>query len=143
MDRSARCYFCHRCGELTIICSHCDRGNIYCSSKCSEDSRRDSVRASSQRYQKSWRGRSNHAKRQSYYRQHKKEKVTHQGSVGTVISGVLAPTLTETEVIKEPARQYIDLRCHFCGEHCMAFLRTSYLHSRVRKDIARIRQGVP
>jgi hypothetical protein len=42
---SARLFLCERCRALVLICSCCDRGQIYCANGCAEEVRRQSVRA--------------------------------------------------------------------------------------------------
>ncbi len=57
MQSSARLFNCARCRCHVVICSHCDRGNIYCGKRCSETARRQSQREASGRYQRTRRGR--------------------------------------------------------------------------------------
>ena len=45
MQSSARLFNCARCRCQVVICSHCDRGNLYCGKRCSQAARRQSVRA--------------------------------------------------------------------------------------------------
>ena len=67
MECSVRIFNCVRCHRQVIICSYCDRGNIYCSSECSLASRQESIQTAGKRYQNTYRGRLNHAKRQKIY----------------------------------------------------------------------------
>jgi hypothetical protein len=60
---SARLYHCGRCRLQVLICSCCDRGNIYCNKGCAEEARRSAQREAGKRYQSTDRGRRNHAKR--------------------------------------------------------------------------------
>jgi len=54
---TARC-FCACAAKLRfLICSHCDRGQIYCAQGCAQTARRDAQRAAGRRYQASRRGR--------------------------------------------------------------------------------------
>jgi hypothetical protein len=57
MHNSARLFNCARCRRQVAICSHCDRGNIYCDKRCSQAARRRSCRQAGKRYQKTRRGR--------------------------------------------------------------------------------------
>ena len=52
MCRSARLYQCVRCHRQVLICSHCDRGNIYCAGDCSELSRKEKLKEAQKRYEK-------------------------------------------------------------------------------------------
>jgi hypothetical protein len=94
MQSSARVFNCARCQRQVVICSHCDRGNIYCGKRCSQSARRQSRREASRRYQRTRRGRFAHAARQRRYRQRRRAKVTHQGS----------PPLVPDETLPVPSR---------------------------------------
>jgi Possible lysine decarboxylase len=59
----ARLFLCNRCRTQVLICSRCDRGQIYCAGSCAQEARRDAQRAPGRRYQKSRRGRLVHAAR--------------------------------------------------------------------------------
>ena len=90
-----RIYLCLLCHQQVKICTYCDRGNVYCSKNCSALARQKNLRRSNQRYQNTYQGRRNHAKRQSNYRSRKnaqdhpsKNKVTHHSSP-TVANNVL------------------------------------------------------
>lgn len=90
MDRTARLFLCARCRDQVLLCSHCDRGQQYCSRACSVLSRRERRRETAQRYQSSRRGRLKHAARTACWRARRRslsqanaigdiDKVTHQG----------------------------------------------------------------
>lgn len=68
----ARLYDCLSCMTKVIICSNCDRGNVYCV-QCAPIAKAKSKKAAAKRYQNSRQGRLNHAKRQRAYRQRQKE----------------------------------------------------------------------
>lgn len=76
---TARLFLCVRCKAQVLVCSHCDRGQIYCAQGCAQTARRDAQRAAGRRYQASRRGRVNHAARAGRYRA-RQNNVTHQGS---------------------------------------------------------------
>jgi len=57
MENTARLFNCARCRRQVAICSHCDRGNIDCGPNCSQQARRESMKAAGGRYQHSRRGR--------------------------------------------------------------------------------------
>ncbi len=125
MENTARLYNCARCHQQVTICSHCDRGNIYCGKSCAGLARRMSLRAAGKRYQNTRRGRLKHADRQRHYRS-QRQKVTHQGSADPSVSDPL-PTRSEPP---EPvvAIENNSIRCHFCGRLCSDYLRLDYLH---------------
>ena len=90
MLRSARLFLCARCRDQVLLCSHCDRGQLYCSPACSVAGRRELRRQSAKRYQNSHRGRLKHAARAACWRSRRRSKqlagaegdinkVTHQG----------------------------------------------------------------
>lgn len=79
---------CKFCEKFFIVCSTCYRGQEYCGDECRSRSRRRNNRASSRAYQKTHRGKKNHAARQQSYRSklsHLK-KVTHQSSASNTTS---------------------------------------------------------
>jgi len=125
MENTARLYNCVRCQRQVTICSHCDRGNIYCGTSCANLTRRESLKAAGRRYQGSRRGRFKHAERQRRYRSRSK-KVTHQGSPETPSN---APLSTRSEVPESVVGvEDGTIHCHFCGRLCGDFLRRDYLH---------------
>lgn len=116
MARSARLFLCSRCRDQVLLCSHCDRGQRYCSRACSSMSRRERRRQAARRYQNSRRGQLMHAARQSRLRQRRRslrqqaarrdiDKVTHQGcSVAGCDASLLAcetPSIYEVREVRE------------------------------------------
>jgi len=101
MDRVARLFLCARCRDQVLLCSHCDRGQQYCSRTCSSGSRRERRRQAAQRYQRSRGGQLKHAARTACWRQRRRSlrqasavgtnKVTHQGcSIAPADASLLA-----------------------------------------------------
>jgi len=134
MEPSARLYNCAGCHRQVVICSDCDRGNIYCAGGCAQAARNLSLRAAGKRYQRTRRGRLKHAERQRRYRS-KHKKVTHQGSPEAPSNDPLSTrsetplSVADVEDIKG-VEGVVDeaIRCHFCGRLCSDFLRRDYLH---------------
>lgn len=89
-----RLFLCGRCRTQVVLCSRCDRGNIYCSAVCAQTSRRQFQRDAGDRYQRSPRGRLAHAERSRRHRQHRQARVTHQGSGDVVPHDQIDPTAT-------------------------------------------------
>src|ERR1700683_2958281 len=58
-----RRFLCVRCRTPVLVCSYCDRGQIYCAGGCAQEARACAQRAAGQRYQESFRGRLKHAAR--------------------------------------------------------------------------------
>jgi hypothetical protein len=131
-DATARLYLCVRCRVQVLICSCCDRGNIYCERGCARQSRCSKQRASGQRYQATPRGRHNHAARARRYRA-RRQKVTHQGSPPQVPDGVMpessGPPRSPRSFPLQPP-----WRCHWCGRRCAPFVRTGFLRRRRGSD---------
>jgi hypothetical protein len=139
-DASARLFVCVGCRVQVLICSCCDRGQIYCAGSCAREARCQAQRAAGRRYQASRRGRMHHAARARHYRARRKN-VTHQGSPPPRRDdGVSADAATSTS---EPAsspdvamrlRDHGDgLRhCHWCGCRCPALVRIGFLRCRRR-----------
>ena len=137
MPSSARLFNCARCRCQVVICSHCDRGNIYCGQRCSQTARRQSRRKASGRYQRTRRGRLAHAARQRRYHQRRRAKVTHQGSPPAISDETLPVESRKLARRSEvPAEVPGDgIRCDFCGRVCSHFLRQSFLHRRPTREL--------
>lgn len=123
MEHSARIFNCVRCHSQVIICSCCDRGNIYCGVACSKASRKENMRVASKLYQKTYKGRMNNAQRQRRYKMKKSIKVTHHSSQKIFTSDLLQYETNDGVKIIDGT----NLRCHFCGHSCSLLLRTSVL----------------
>lgn len=130
---SGRLFNCASCFSQAVICSHCDRGNIYCSPDCAVTARTENQKRASRRYQNSPRGRRHHAARQAAYRARLKEKVTHQGSLHLPLNDLL---LLHPEVDPVPLSrgQKQVLCCCFCQTSLHPALRTGFLSRLPRPD---------
>lgn len=71
LQESARVFTCARCGVLVVVCTRCDRGQIYCAGDCREIRRNETERRAASKYQATPNGALKHAKRQERYRQRK------------------------------------------------------------------------
>ena len=129
MPSSSRLYFCSRCHVQVIICSHCDRGQRYCTGKCRYQARSESIKRSRIKYQSSRQGRFNNAARQQRFRDRHSQKVTHQGSPSIRQNDLLRISLTETKKTPKPSFSGSTIHCHYCGAQCDPFLRQDFLHS--------------
>lgn len=129
MELTPRLFLCALCHEQVIICTYCDRGNIYCSFSCSLTARKNSLREAGNRYQHSIKGRLNHALRQRHYMQRLrafKNKMTHQGSSETTPDGLLLSvknkaTKTDKRQINGP------IICCLCHATVASLLRSGFL----------------
>lgn len=137
MKETARLFNCVLCHELVNICSDCDRGNIYCSEHCSTIARQSSMREAGKRYQSTFQGRLNHAKRQADYRRRQQEKiedtekVTHRGSQVNPSDDLLAivPTAEKIEYLAVAVRQ--NRCCDFCSRGEFQYFRQGFVRHRV------------
>jgi hypothetical protein len=123
-----RLFSCLLCRLLVAVCSHCDRGQVYCSAKCSSSARSRSVREAGRRYQATERGRRLHAARQARYLIRREAKMTHQASPAVAVGSTLAePVLAAAAAARgwvvEPAR----VLCSVCGSPCRPFGRWNFL----------------
>lgn len=115
MKKIARHYACHFCHHKVIICHACDRGNLYCGTRCSQLARRASRRAADQKYQNNQKGKLKHAARQKRYRLRHKKIVTDHGSKAPPTHDLLLPIIDKTSGPTENKTMTSDNRCHFCG----------------------------
>ena len=142
MDPVGRFFLCGRCRVQVLICSHCDRGQVYCAAECSQAARQESQRQAGRRYQQGRRGRLAHAERARRYRA-RRNKVTHQGSPPLPSDGLLsansmseAPRFKRLQATRRPTTPasflIVDVwRCHFCGCRCAEYVRSGFLRRRV------------
>jgi|APSaa5957512622_1039677.scaffolds.fasta_scaffold37242_1 hypothetical protein len=132
MEASARLFNCARCSRQVIICSCCDRSNIYCCSECSQLARKKSLREAGKRYQNGLKGRHKHADRQKRYRQRLAKKikiVTHHTSPILSDNGLLPKPCEQEKRLMRPATKTV--HCHFCGSHCSPFIRFRFLRKQI------------
>lgn len=133
MREDYRLFSCLLCHLLVSICSHCDRGQVYCSAQCSSSARSRSQREAGRRYQGTERGRRLHAARQARYLIRRESKMTHQGSPAAAASPRLSEPVREAAVaargwVVEPGR----VLCSVCGHPCRPFGRWIFLRRRRR-----------
>jgi len=119
---SPRQFACAACRQLVLICSHCDRGNRYCSAACSSQARRARSRAAGERYQSTRPGRLNNANRQRRWRERQLNKVTHQGSLAHPESAVVALEPIGIAVSGQ------ERGCCVCARPVSDFVRLSFCH---------------
>ena len=155
MGRSARLFLCARCRDQVLLCSHCDRGQQYCSRACSSTSRRERRREAAQRYQSSRRGRLRHAIRAACWRRRRwsprkpgtlsdTDKVTHQGcpdggaqalllacdTPSACESIVLSGSVLDTALAGAGAAPFAALVCRRCAQPLLPHVRLGYLRAR-------------
>ena len=131
MESTGRLFLCAHCRAQVLVCSRCDRGQIYCASGCAQAARQSSLRAAGRRYQSSRRGRFAHAERSRRYRR-RQHNVTHQGSMPPAQNDLLVANSAQgwkPAIVGTPATPRA-AHCHFCGTRCPEFVRHGFLHSR-------------
>jgi hypothetical protein len=79
--REVMCGF-RGCGRALYLCSGCDRGRRYCSDRCRDAARHDSMRRARRKYALSDRGRRKNRERQERWRERQARRVRN-GSVFT------------------------------------------------------------
>jgi len=144
---SGRFFLCALCRRQVLICSRCDRGQIYCAGDCRLEARKMRRREAARRYQRSRNGRFNHAARSRRYRARAKI-VTHQGSPAPPLdafvpeasaaareehppgAGSAASSGAPVPVVRGDAT--FGRRCHWCGQGCSPFVRRDHLRRRRR-----------
>jgi hypothetical protein len=142
-ERPARIFLCACCRVQVLICSHCDRGQIYCPDQCASATRKALQRAAGNRYQQSRAGRFKHAARTRRWRERRcaaAQIVTHQGSPDTPLDAVLSVIATilpnAATAPCTPASPLSSItaasaptpwRCHWCGTNCVAHVCLGFL----------------
>ena len=141
-DVPVRLFLCARCHAQALVCSCCDRGQIYCAGGCAQEARHHAQRAAGQRYQTSHRGRLAHAARAGRWRARQKN-VTHQGSppppaddgvsVDAVVTASKPPAASSRDgATRSRGHGPAFWRCHWCGWRCPPFVRIGFLRRRRR-----------
>ena len=116
LEPVARRFVCARCRATVLVCSQCDRGQIYCASGCAAAARGERQRDAAQRYQHSRRGRFKHAARTQRWRERRAalaslaatspaQSVTHQGCPPTASAAVLETVPSPMPGATGPAAQ--------------------------------------
>lgn len=126
MKHTPRLFYCMRCHAQTIVCSHCDRGQIYCGSECSVAARIQSCRSAEKRYQLTPVGKMRHALRQRRYRERLSKKVTDHGSDSPTHNGLLQ---TVKNKAKKTDMSHSDSsgRCCFCKKPVSSWFRSGFI----------------
>ena len=154
LDRPARLFLCAGCRVQVVLCSHCDRGNRYCSRTCWRQTHDLARREAACRYQRSRGGRLRHAARSQRWRWRQRtvlraaegagaditghadadaaHKVTHQGSPPGVAAAPLAAcTLDIASTTADPSADALAAptgrRCYRCAAVQPDWLRQGFL----------------
>ena len=159
MPRSARLFLCARCRDQVLLCSDCDRGQLYCGRACSSAARHDRRQEAARRYQNSRGGQLKHAARSACWRQRRRarrqvataediDKVTHQGCPRPLADASLLaceiPSACESVTPSEPGRDgevaaagavaVMTPVCRRCGHPLLPHVRLGWLvHNSVRR----------
>jgi hypothetical protein len=131
---SGRLLLCAKCRNQAVVCSCCDRGQIYCSSSCAGEARGLKLREAGRRYRRTSRGRQMGAARMGRMRARQKI-VTHHGSPPLPPDDLLPidATVTTRDDISLPERPRTSTEhCHWCGRRCLPQLRQDFLRRRDR-----------
>ena len=135
MEPTSRLYQCMLCHAQAIVCSTCDRGQIYCSKACAHSARLTSLEAIRARYQATFKGKLKHAACQAAYRLRVQQKVMDHGSPFTAVSASM--DLLENRA--QPTRVMPTLICCFCSKPVSDWLRNDFLRRRDGKKTTRVR----
>jgi hypothetical protein len=132
---SGRTFTCAHCHCVVLVCSHCDRGQRYCSGRCRDQARRVAQRKAAGRYQDTPQGRLAHARRQQRYRQARAaKKVTHQGSQALGRGDVLEPELSVAQRVACEAPPAPPWHCHWCQRAVTNVVRRGFLRHATLLD---------
>jgi hypothetical protein len=143
MQESIRRFFCAGCRVEAYTCTHCDRGQRYCTRQCARAARCRSQREANRRYQGSQRGRLRHAERARRYRERRKN-VTDHGLLPIAAHDELDVSAAEAKsrpsavqsIPSDPAALTTvrsgagAVRCSFCCRWCEPWIRHGPLRRR-------------
>jgi hypothetical protein len=141
-----RLFLCACCRAHVLICSDCDRGQIYCNEGCAQEVRRRNQREAGRRYQRTSKGRAAHAERSRRYRA-RRQSVTHQGPPRRPQHGPASARPAATDgptATHRRAPAPLNYSCYWCGCPCSQFVRQGFWPPRkarrsARRDVARRR----
>ena len=136
-DTCCRSFPCARCYRQTLVCSQCDRGQVYCGRECALEARRSNQRAARARYQASSRGREMHAERSRRYRA-RQRRVTDHGSISSGLANqpaAAAPRAATAGVPVAVTASSLRTSCHRCGKRASAFVRLDKIRRPRRRSI--------
>lgn len=152
---TARQVRCPRCHTVFAICSHCDRGQVYCGVSCSAPARRDSLRRARRRHRQSPEGRLDHRDRERDRRRRRRLERARVGDHPSarppprarVLATASEPSTVESlsdlggkpEVHNVPSissdpGQSAGLRCIGCARVCPRLRRGFFSRPRSRAD---------
>lgn len=134
MKHTSRLFSCMRCHTQMVICSHCDRGQIYCGSACSQAARIESCRKAEKRYQHTPGGKMNHALRQRRYRARCQEKVTDHSSNTPAQNALLHPVKNKAKTAVMSHVSF-DSRCCFCKKSVPPWFRSGFLRHHATRSL--------
>jgi len=150
-ERPGRFYLCALCRKAVLLCSFCDRGQIYCGQECSKSARKSAQSEAARRYQASRRGRTAHAARARNWRNRQRQCaaavaptnpetqkiVTHQGSqrLGAHVSLTACETQTPTTHSQVSAiGGHAAACCQRCGKPLQTWVRQGFLRPSARSQ---------
>ena len=148
-EHPARFYLCARCRKAVLLCSYCDRGQIYCGQECSKTARKSAQSEAARRYQSSRRGRTAHAARSRNWRNRQRQCtsewapadpvtqkiVTHQGSQHPGVDVSLLACESQMPTTHRQASSdgvHGRLRCQGCGKPLSQWVRQGFLRARAK-----------
>lgn len=126
MKHTSRLFSCIRCHAQTLICSYCDRGQIYCGPVCARAARVQSCRSAEKRYQLTPGGKMKHALRQRRYRARLAKIVTDHSFHSPAQHGLLQSVKNEAEKT-DVSHGDADKRCCFCKKPVSSWIRHGFL----------------
>jgi hypothetical protein len=134
----SRLFLCLHCRQQVVICSRCDRGQVYCGRACASEGRQSRQREARRHYQASERGRQMHADRSRRYRA-RGRRVTDQGPA-LVASPDRQPEPAHAATMPvQPAASVATGRltaCYRCGTPVSNMVRQSPIHRPRRRPIS-------
>lgn len=140
MEHTPRLFQCELCHAQVMICSGCDRGQIYCGRVCALISRKKSMKMAGARYQATFAGKLHHAARQSAYRRRLREMVTHQGSPFLSQNASMATIKNKAERTERRQRKSA-ITCCFCQKPVSDWIRNDFLRRRGHQKLTRLRSS--
>ena len=136
---AVRLAFCSRCWTRFAVCRACDRCQVYCGRRCSEQARLENLREIRRRYRRTERGRAAHREQERRRRQRRCSLPSAPASVGDqggvqalrmILCSKLASAAAGNQDQEASAPAAAGLRCHSCARTARFVQVTAWHKSR-------------
>jgi hypothetical protein len=106
--------YCHCCGLIFHLCSHCYRGHRYCSARCRTAARRQARREAQRRYRNTKKGKDYHREYERQRRMGKSKGKTRSRVFPVLVKCCKSAVEQARSIIEAGINLGDEALCHFC-----------------------------